>query len=101
MGSKRIWLESIHGGQGFRERNEAGTDIFNFALAYDLTTAKTWFQKRDSHLVTFRSGLHACQKDFFIMRSRFQSGCTDCKVIPGESMVTQHRLQVLDFYFNK
>jgi hypothetical protein len=39
--SKRIGFESIHGSQGFRDRNEVKTDIFNFTLAYDLTIANT------------------------------------------------------------
>jgi hypothetical protein len=71
VGSKRIGFESFHGGQGFGDRNEVGTDTINFVLAYDLTIANTWFKKRDFHLVTFRIELNANQIDFFIMRSRF------------------------------
>jgi hypothetical protein len=101
MGFERTGFENVHGGQGFGDKNEAGTDILNFALTYDLTIANTWFKKRNSHLVTFRSGLNASQIDFFITRRRFRSGCTNCKVIPGKSVVTQYRLLVLDFYFKK
>jgi hypothetical protein len=55
---ERTGFESVYGGQGFGDRNEVGTEILNFALAYDLTIVNTWFKKRDSHLVTFRSGLN-------------------------------------------
>ena len=41
-----------------------GEDVLNFALAYDLLIANTLFRKRESHLVTFRSGQHSGQIDF-------------------------------------
>jgi hypothetical protein len=59
------------------------------------------FKSRDSHLVTFKNGLNASKIDFFIMRSKFRSGCMNCKVIPGKTVVIQHRLLALDFYFKK
>ena len=46
-------------------------------------------------MITFRSGLSASQIDFFLTR-KVDRSCMDCKVVPGESVVTQHRLLVLD-----
>ena len=45
-----------------------GEDVLNFALAYDLLIANTVFKKRESHLVTFRSGQHSSQIDFILAR---------------------------------
>jgi hypothetical protein len=33
-------FESVHGGQGFENKNEAGTHILDFALTHELTTTK-------------------------------------------------------------
>ena len=97
VGTSREGFETVLGGFGFGERNEAGSRILDFALAYDLSIMNTWFQKRQSHLVTYRSGPHASQIDFFLVRNVWRKSYTDCKVIPGESAVTQHRVVVLDF----
>jgi hypothetical protein len=39
MGSEQTGFESVHGSQGFKDRNETGIDIFNFVLVYDLNIA--------------------------------------------------------------
>jgi len=47
-------------------------------------------------LITFRSGSSVRQIDFFLIR-KVDRGCyMDCKVVPGESVVTKHRLLILD-----
>lgn len=105
VGTSRDGFESVHGGFGFGEKNDAGSSILDFALSYDLGIMNTWFKKRESHLVTYRSGGHASQIDFFLVRNAWRKSYTNCKVIPGESTATQHRLVVLDFrgkgYFRK
>ena len=55
------------------------------------------FKKSDSHLVTFRSGQHLSQIDFILTRREDRRDCLDCKVIPGECVVPQHKLVVADF----
>ncbi|KAL6588053.1 hypothetical protein OROMI_001031 [Orobanche minor] len=96
VGVSRDGFESVHGGFGFGDRNEAGNGILDFALAYDLGIMNTWFEKRDSHLVTYRNGGNASQIDFFLVRNVWRKSFTNCKVIPGESAATQHRVVVLD-----
>jgi hypothetical protein len=71
----------------------------NFALAYNLIVANTLFIKRVSHLVTFSSGQHYSQIDFILARREDMHACLDCKVIPGECVVPQHKLVVADFRF--
>jgi hypothetical protein len=68
-------------------------------LAYDLLLANTLFRKRESHLVTFHSGQYSSQIDFILARREDRSACLDCKVIPGECVVPQHKLVVADFHF--
>ena len=73
--------------------------MLNFALAYDLLIANTVFKKRESHLVTFRSGQHSSQIDFILARREDRRDCLDSKVFPGECVVPQHKLVVADFRF--
>ena len=55
-------------------------------------------KKRESHLVTFRSGQHSSQIDFILTRREDRRDCLDCKVIPGECVVPQHKLVVANFH---
>ena len=49
--------------------------------------------------MTFSSGQHSSQTDFILSRREDGSACLDCKVIPGESVVPQHKHVVADFRF--
>jgi hypothetical protein len=71
----------------------------NFAIAYDLMVANTFFRKKKSHLITFSSDQHSSQIDFVLTRREERPKYMDCKVIPGECVVTQHKILVADFYF--
>ena len=99
VGTSSTSFEGVHGGFGFGTRNQEGEEILNFALAYDMFIANTFFRKRKSHLVTFSSGQHTSQIDFVLLRKEDRHACLDCKVIPGECVVTQHKLVVADFRF--
>ena len=72
----------------------------NFALVYDLLIANTVFKKRESHLVTFRSGQHSSQIDLILSRREDRRDCLNCKVMPGECVVPQHKLVVADFFWS-
>ncbi|XP_019265437.1 PREDICTED: uncharacterized protein LOC109242999 [Nicotiana attenuata] len=47
--------DEVHGGFGYGVRNEGGTSLLDFAKAFYLVIANSCFQKREEHLVTFRS----------------------------------------------
>jgi hypothetical protein len=84
---------------GCGSRNQEGEGILNFALAYDLIVANTLLRKRFFHLVTFSSGQHCSQIDFILMRREDRHACLDCKVIPEECVIPQHKLVIADFCF--
>ena len=88
----------MHGGFGFGSRNQEGEDILNFALSFDLMIANTFFRKRQSHLITFSSGQQTSQIDFVLTRRDSKRDCVDCKVIPGECVISQHQLLVCVFH---
>ncbi|XP_071724527.1 uncharacterized protein [Rutidosis leptorrhynchoides] len=93
--------EEAHGGYRYGSRNREGESIIDFTSAYDLALPNTCFQKRDSHLVTFKNGRNLSQIDFFLIRRRARRECKDCKAIPGETLTTQHRLLVLHMKIRK
>jgi hypothetical protein len=99
VGSTRVGFDGVHGSFGYGSRNQEGEDILNFALAYDLIVANTLFRKGVSHLVIFSSGQHCSQIDFILTRREDRHACLDCKVIPGECVVPQHKLVMADFRF--
>jgi hypothetical protein len=39
-------FQRVHEGFGYGEQNQEGEDILNFAIAYDLMVANTFFRKK-------------------------------------------------------
>jgi hypothetical protein len=99
VGSTRVGFDGVHGGFGYGSRNQEREGILNFVLAYDLFVTNTLFKKIVSHLVTFSSGQHCSQIDFILTRREDSHACLDCKVIPVECVMPQHKLVVADFCF--
>jgi hypothetical protein len=58
VGTVRGRFERVNEGFGYDEQNQEREDILNFAIAYDLMIANTFFRKKKSHLITFSSGQH-------------------------------------------
>ncbi|WP_218939395.1 endonuclease/exonuclease/phosphatase family protein, partial [Wolbachia endosymbiont of Atemnus politus] len=82
---------SCHGGRGFGVINTDGERILDFADAHNLVITNTVFKKQESHLKTFYSGNAATQIDFVLVRRRDLKFVLDTKVIPYETVATQHR----------
>lgn len=86
---------SFHGSQGYGINNEQGDIILDFATTYDLILAKTQFKKRESY--SFLHKQTNINQIYLILTQKLDSRCcNDCKVIPIESVTTQHRVVVLD-----
>ena len=86
-----------HGGHGYSQQNPEGESILSFAQAYNLVVANTYFQKKDKHLITYKSGDRCSTVDYIITRREKLKNIKDCKVIPGECAITQHRILVMDY----
>ncbi|XP_047029965.1 uncharacterized protein LOC124637498 [Helicoverpa zea] len=96
VGRESHGYERVHGGRGFGTRNASGETLLQAASAFDLAITNTWFNKREEHLVTYKSGHHATQIDYFLVKRSSLCCVKNCKVLPGEALVTQHRLVILD-----
>nr|XP_016456500.1 PREDICTED: uncharacterized protein LOC107780459 [Nicotiana tabacum] len=70
--------------------------LLDFAKAFGLVIVNSIFPKRNEHLVTFQNAVAKTQIDYLLLM-RCDSGlCKDCKVIPHETLATQHRLLMID-----
>ena len=96
VGSTGSAYKEVHGGYGYGkpDPDSEGERILEYALAYDLFLGNTCFKKRDSHLITYRSGNTATQIDFMLFRKSLRKLVMDVKVIPGEEVALQHQLLV-------
>nr|XP_016494529.1 PREDICTED: craniofacial development protein 2-like [Nicotiana tabacum] len=88
--------DDVHGDFGFGDRNGRRASLLDFARAFDLVIANSSFPKKREHLVTFRSSVAETQIDYLLCRKSDRGLCTDCKVIPSETLSTLHRLLVMD-----
>ena len=61
----------------------------------------TCFQKRKSLLITFRLGEIETMIDYILVNNNYRSSVKDVKVIPGEKIVSQHCLLLIDMLFKK
>ena len=68
---------------------------------YDLAICNTFFQKKDEHMITYRSGTRQSTIDYILVRRQSLRFVKDCKVIPGEAVATQHRPLILEMELEK
>ena len=92
----------VHSGMGYcrSEPDVKGERILEYALAFDLLLGNTCFTKRDSHLITYKSGYAATQIDFILFPRAMRKIVSDVKGIPGEEVALQHELLVCDMRFD-
>ncbi|XP_047484204.1 uncharacterized protein LOC125035937 [Penaeus chinensis] len=89
VGKRSDGYQRVHGGKGYSQKDTEGERILECAESLDMTAVNTFCQKRDEHLITYKSGQHAAQIDDMMIRRVDLRSVRHCKVIPGEA---QHRL---------
>lgn len=94
VGKKKDGYEGVHGGHGFGHRNSEGERILDFADSFELKVANTWFKKDEEKLITYESGDHRTMIDYVLVGKREK--VRNVKTIPGEEIMKQHRLLVMD-----
>ncbi|KAK3565142.1 hypothetical protein QTP86_000247 [Hemibagrus guttatus] len=86
--------EEVMGKFGVKERNLEGQMVVDFAKRMDMAVVNTYFQKREEHRVTYKSGGRGTQVDYILCRRGNLKEISDCKVVVGESVARQHRMVV-------
>ncbi|XP_016549155.1 uncharacterized protein LOC107848967 [Capsicum annuum] len=99
IGSLPMGYDDVHGGFGFGDRNNEGAVLLDFARAFGLVVVNSSFPKKEEYLITSCSRVAKTQIDFLLLRKGDRVLCKDCKVIPNENLMTQHRILVMDLVF--
>ncbi|KAK3546856.1 hypothetical protein QTP86_003747 [Hemibagrus guttatus] len=86
--------EEVMGKFGVKERNLEGQMVVDIAKRMDMAVVNTYFQKREEHRVTYKSGGRRTQVDYILCRRGNLKEISDCKVVVGESVARQHRMVV-------
>ncbi|KAK3544418.1 hypothetical protein QTP86_011156 [Hemibagrus guttatus] len=86
--------EEVMGKFGVKERNLEGQMVVEFPKRMDMGVVNTYFQKREEHRVTYKSGGRRTQVDYILCRRGNLKEISDCKVVVGESVARQHRMVV-------
>ena len=82
--------ESI-GRFGWRTRNREGRALVEMLRRNGFVVAGTYFQKKKSHKITYRSGRHKAELDLLVVRQQQLRRVNDCKALAGEYVTTQHK----------
>ncbi|XP_053346567.1 craniofacial development protein 2-like [Clarias gariepinus] len=84
--------ENVMGRFGLQDRNVEGQMVVDFAKRMEMAVVNTFFQKRQEHRVTYKSGGRSTQVDYILCRRCNLKEISDCKVLVGESVARQHRM---------
>ena len=82
--------ESV-GRYGWGARNREGRSLVELVARNGLAVASSFFQKRESHKITHRSGQHKTESYLVIVRKQQLWKIKDCKAVAGELVTTQHK----------
>ncbi len=80
---------------GIGERNGEGEELLRICQENNLKLVNTWFKKKREHLITYKSGDSESQIDYIMLRRSGVVKVKNCKVIPGEECLTQHKTIML------
>ncbi|KAK3540898.1 hypothetical protein QTP86_004161 [Hemibagrus guttatus] len=73
--------EEVMGKFGVKKRNLEGQMVVDFAKRMDMAVVNTYFQKREEHRVTYKSGGRRTQVDYILCRRGNLKEISDCKVV--------------------
>jgi hypothetical protein len=94
VGAKIEGFDGVHGGNGFGDRNLEGEMLLEFAVAKELIVANTWFQKRDTQIISYESGGCSTVIDYILVPKGDRTMIQDVKVIRSEPCIPQHKLMI-------
>ena len=89
----QIWV-------GEKEQGRA-RELVEMLRRNGLAVAGTFFRKKESHKITYRSGRHKTELDLLVVRQQQLRRVKDCKALPGEYVTTQHKPVVFEVRVKK
>ena len=82
-------------------RNNEGRELVEMLRRNGLALADTFFQKKENHKITYRSGRHKTELDLLVVRQEQLRRVNDCKAVAGEYVTTQHKPVVFEVHMKK
>ena len=101
IGAAETGDEESVGRFGWGTRNREGQDLVEMVRRNGLAVAGTFCQKKESHKITYRSGMHKTELDLLVVRQQQLGRMKDCKTIAGEYVTTQHKPVVFEVRMKK
>ena len=86
---------------GIRQINDGGIKLLDWAVGKGLCLMNTCFQKRKSQLITFRSSETETMINYVLVNNKCRSNVKYVKVLPGEEIMSQLCLLLMDMIFKK
>ena len=86
---------------GWGTRNRERRELVEMLMWNWLAVAGTFFQKKESHKITHRSGRHKTELDLLVVRQQQFRRVKDCKALAGEYVTTQHKPVVFEVRMKK
>ena len=77
---------------GFGNRNRVGGTVLDFCRNHQLQILNPYSKKDIEKYVTHKNGAAETQLDLVLTKYMGGVFVTDCKAIPGEACLSQHRL---------
>ena len=66
-----------------------------------LAVEGTFFEKKESHKITYRSGRHKTELDLLVARQQQLRRVNACTALAGEYVITQHKPVVFEVCMKK
>ena len=101
FGSDMGGFGEVHGDFGIGQINEGGIRLLGWATGKELRLMNTFFQKKKSRFITFRSGETETMIDYILVNNKYRNSVKDVKVISGEEIVSQHCILLMYMVFKK
>ena len=101
VGSDMSGFGEVHGGLEIGQINDGGIRLLDWAVGKGLRLMNTCFQNRKSRLITFNLGETETMIDYIPVNNKYRSIVKDVKVIPGEEIMGQYCLLLMDMVFKK
>ena len=76
----------------FAVRNQEGENMLGLCQEHNLRLMSSYYRKKQEHLIIYKSWGNESQIDYVLCKRHKKLTMKNCKVIPGEACLTQHRL---------
>ena len=101
VGSDMGGFGEVHGGFETGQINDGGIRLLDWAFDKGPHMMNTYFKKRKSRLISFRSGETETMIDYIPVNNKYRSSVKDVKVITREEIASQPCPLLKDVVFKK